>query len=142
MIICQYISVKYEQKLRHYITVKQRHESRQYISARHYQYGKIWNVWHKTEQGGGLSSVAYAPQRCNRRKQASSISISYENIPMTLASISQYDIAKSYVTLLHLHIARSFVIILQESTTKSFPNILQEQKGNTSIYYRKMSVGI
>jgi hypothetical protein len=33
--------------------------------------GKIWNVWHKTEQGGGLSSVAYAPPRCNRRKQVS-----------------------------------------------------------------------
>jgi hypothetical protein len=25
----------------------------------------------KTEQGGGLSSVAYAPLRCNRRKQVS-----------------------------------------------------------------------
>jgi hypothetical protein len=31
--------------------------------------GKIWNVWHKTEQGGGLSSVAYAPTRYNRRVQ-------------------------------------------------------------------------
>ena len=32
--------------------------------------GKIWNVWHKTEQGGGLSSVAFAPPRCNRHKHA------------------------------------------------------------------------
>ena len=31
--------------------------------------GKSWNVWHNTEQGEGLSSVAYAPPRCNRRKQ-------------------------------------------------------------------------
>ena len=33
--------------------------------------GKIWNVWHNTEQGGGLSSVAYASPRCNRIKQVS-----------------------------------------------------------------------
>jgi len=32
---------------------------------------KIWNVYHKTEQGGGLWSVAYAPPRCNRHKQVS-----------------------------------------------------------------------
>jgi hypothetical protein len=31
--------------------------------------GKIWNVWHKAEQGGGLSSLAYAPPRYKRRKQ-------------------------------------------------------------------------
>jgi hypothetical protein len=32
--------------------------------------GKIWNVCHKIEQGGGLSSVAYVPPspRCNRHK--------------------------------------------------------------------------
>jgi hypothetical protein len=35
--------------------------------------GKTWNVWHKTEQGGGLSSVAYAPPRSNRRKQVSKL---------------------------------------------------------------------
>ena len=33
--------------------------------------GKIWNIYHKTEQGGGLSSEAYAPPRCNRCKQVS-----------------------------------------------------------------------
>jgi hypothetical protein len=37
--------------------------------------GKIWNVWHKTEQGGGLSSVAYAPPRCNRRKQSKTLKL-------------------------------------------------------------------
>ena len=39
--------------------------------------GKIWNVCHKIEQGGGLSSVAYAPPRCNRHKQVSNSFMSH-----------------------------------------------------------------
>jgi hypothetical protein len=55
--------------------------------------GKIWNVCHKTEQGGGLSSVAYTPPRSKQSdiSDKKNNNVSFEDLDIHYIYIKYLD---------------------------------------------------